>query len=176
VVFCNNSKTCRKQLDCIRRFKSLGDNSPPATENTTVPATPAAPTVRSVGTEQNDYVTISAPASDGGSAITQYNWESNDGKSGNRNAVGEFAVEQEANTSQTYRVRAVNAVGASEWSEYSASITTPTTPPFFPPFFPPSFPSFPFFPYFASGCNPPDCYSTFGNYYGYCVNGYGCVY
>ena len=150
-------------MDCVRRFKSLGDPESPAP---TAPEAPAAPTVRSVGTEQNDYVTISAPASDGGSAITQYNWESNDGKSGNRDAVGEFAVEQEANTSQTYRVRAVNAVGASEWSEYSASITTPTTPPFFPPFFPPYFPYFPYF--IPSDCIDDDAGFCQGNdYYQY---------
>jgi hypothetical protein len=106
-----------------------------------------------VSGEANDYVTIIAPSSNGGSDITEYNWESSDGKSGNRSSAGEFVVAQEAGTSQTYRVRAVNGVGASEWSSYSDSITTPTPPPFFPPFFPFFPPYFPYFPYFdISGC------------------------
>ncbi len=120
---------------------------------TTVPSTPVAPSVQSFSNDQNDYVTITAPTSNGGKPITQYNWESTDSKSGNRAAAGQFAVGQEANTSQQYRVRAVNANGPSEWSPFSGNITTPPFfPPFFPffppffPFFPPSFPFFPFFP------------------------------
>jgi hypothetical protein len=120
---------------------------------TTVPSTPVAPTVQSFSNDQNDYVTITAPTSNGGKAISQYNWESDDAKSGNRASAGQFPVAQEATTTQRYRVRAVNANGVSEWSPYSGTITTPPFfPPFFPffppffPFFPPSFPFFPFFP------------------------------
>jgi hypothetical protein len=115
-----------------------------------IPSAPAAPTVSSVGVEQNDYVVIFAPISTGGLVITGYEWESTDGKSGNRSAVGQFTVSQEGGTSQSYRVRAVNAVGVSEWSAYSSSLTTPISP-FFPPFFPPSFPFFPSF----GGCSGP---------------------
>jgi hypothetical protein len=46
---------------------------------TTVPATPAAPTA--TAQVNSDAVSWTAPAS-GGSAITIYYWESNDGKSG----------------------------------------------------------------------------------------------
>ena len=118
----------------------------------TVPSTPPAPTVQNFSNDQNDYVTITAPSFDGGAAITSYDWQSTDGKTGTRSAVGEFTVLQEADTSQQYRVRAVNSDGPSEWSGYSGSNTTPPFFPFFPPsfpffpFFPPSFPFFPFFP------------------------------
>jgi hypothetical protein len=100
---------------------------PPAT----VPSAPPAPTVRVVSGEIQDYVTIIEPTSNGGSEITVYNWESSDGKIGNRDAPGEFTVSQEAGTSQTYRARAVNAVGASEWSANSQSVTTPSATPTF---------------------------------------------
>jgi hypothetical protein len=95
---------------------------PPAT----VPVAPPAPTVRTVSGEIQDYVTITEPTSNGGSEITLYNWESSDGKAGNRDAPGEFTVSQEQGTSQTYRARAVNDVGASDWSANSQSVTTPT--------------------------------------------------
>jgi hypothetical protein len=96
-----------------------------------LPSAPSAPIARSLAEDTNDYVTIHAPLSDGGSAITGYEWQSSDGKSGTRNVAGEFAVAQEAGTSQTYRVRAVNSVGASTWSSSSQSITTTTPTPTF---------------------------------------------
>jgi hypothetical protein len=96
-----------------------------------IPSTPAAPSTRALAEDTNDYVTITAPSSDNGAAITSYEWQSSDGKSGTRNAVGEFPVAQEAGTSQTYRVRAVNSVGASAWSSNSQSITTTTPTPTF---------------------------------------------
>ena len=138
-------------------INNSGTSVPSAPSNsvliTTVPSTPNAPGVQSFSNDQNDYVTIVAPANNGGKPITQYNWESNDGKSGNRAAAGQFPVPQEADTTQQYRVRAVNANGNSQFSPFSGNITTPPFfPPFFPffppffPFFPPSFPFFPFFP------------------------------
>jgi hypothetical protein len=112
---------------------------------TTVPAAPAAP---SVSTQVNqDNISWSAPAN-GGKAISNYNWESTDSKSGTTTATS-AAVAQEGSTTQAYRVRAYNANGWGPWSPYSGNVTT--TPPFFPffpffPYFPPYFP--PFFPYF----------------------------
>lgn len=114
-----------------------------------IPSTPSAPIVRSVAENTNDFVTINAPLSDNGSTITSYEWESSDGKSGTRTATGEFTVPQEAGTSQTYRVRAVNGVGPSAWSSNSPSITTTIPTPAF------SFaPTFSFGPApVCSGCN-----------------------
>lgn len=132
-----------------------GDSNPTTSGSvavSTVPATPSAPSVRSVSNEQTDYVTVTAPSANGGSAILSsngYQWESTDSKSGFRSAAEEFTVSQEADTAQQYRVRVINANGNSEWSSYSGSITTPPYfPPYFP-YFPPFFPYFPpFFPFF----------------------------
>ncbi len=122
---------------------------------TTVPATPNAPTVTNStanttnpgsNANQIDAVSWSAPAT-GGSAITSYYWESTDSKS-DTTASTSANVLQEANTSQQYKVRAINANGNSEFSPLSIQNTTPPFfPPFFP-FFPPFFPFFPFFPEF----------------------------
>lgn len=113
--------------------------------STTVPAAPAAPTV---GTQVNqDNLSWTAPAN-GGVAISNYQWESNDSKSGTTTATS-VAVAQEGGTAQAYRVRAYNGNGWGAWSPWSGTVTT--TPPFFPyfpPYFPPFFPFFPFFPYF----------------------------
>jgi hypothetical protein len=89
---------------------------------TTVPATPSAPSASSpsAGT---DSVSWSAPA-DGGSAITNYHWESNDGKSGDTGTGTSVNVAQEQGTAQAYRVYATNANGNSDWSGYSNTITT----------------------------------------------------
>jgi hypothetical protein len=128
-----------------------------------IPSTPSAPTARSLAEDTNDYVTIYAPLLDNGSAITSYEWQCSDGKSGTRNVVGEFTVAQEAGTSQTYRVRAVNSVGASAWSQSSQSITTTVPTPTF------SFaPTFSFSP--APSCNCVDDDGGFcsgGDYYVY---------
>jgi hypothetical protein len=115
---------------------------------TTVPATPSAPTA-SAGVNQ-DTVSWTAP-NNGGSTITQYNWVSSDGKSGNTTGTS-VTVSQEGGTAQTYTVSATNANGTGGTSAASNSVTTQS--PFFPffPFFPgfgPYFPYFPFFPGFA---------------------------
>ena len=89
---------------------------------TTVPATPSAPTASSPNADQ-DYVEWTAPAN-GGSAITNYHWESNDAKSGDTATTLNVTVGQEAGTAQTYRVYATNANGNSNYSEYSNSVTT----------------------------------------------------
>ena len=112
---------------------------------TTVPATPAAPTVQNFTNDQKDYLNWVAPAN-GGSALVSYFYESTDAKSGSGSASTlAFTVDQEGNTSQQYRIRVTNANGTSEWSPYS---NPNTTPPFFPPFFPFFPPFFPFFPFF----------------------------
>ncbi len=108
----------------------------------TVPNTVQKP---SVGTQVNqDNLSWSAPEN-GGATITNYQWESNDGKSGTTSATS-VGIAQEGSTAQAYRVRAYNANGWGQWSPWSDTITT--TPPFFPPFFPPYFPYFPYFPWF----------------------------
>jgi hypothetical protein len=133
---------------------------------TTVPAQPSPPSA-AAGVD-SDSISWIAPAN-GGLPITNYNWESNDGKSGTTTDTT-AAVAQEGSTSQAYRVRAYNANGWGEWSGWSGTITT--TPPYFPyfpyfpwfppwfpwfppwfPWFPPWFPWFPWFPpYFRAGC------------------------
>jgi hypothetical protein len=120
---------------------------------TTVPATISAPTA-TAGVNQ-DTVSWNIP-SNGGKAISQYRWTSSDGKTGTTTSTS-VVVTQEANTAQTYQVRAENANGNGVYSANSNSVTTqaPFFPPFFPffpsfgPYFPPFFPYFPpFFPYF----------------------------
>lgn len=88
---------------------------------TTVPATPNAPTASSPNANE-DIVSWSAP-DNGGSAITNYHWTSDDGKSGNTGSTS-VAVAQEAGTAQTYNVYATNANGNSATSAQSGSITT----------------------------------------------------
>jgi hypothetical protein len=115
---------------------------------TTVPATPNAPTVSTVGGAAQDNVSWSAPAN-GGKSITNYNWESNDSKSGNT-ANTSVTVNQEAGTTQAYRVRAQNANGFSAFSSYSSNVTTFSFTPYaFTPysFVPFSFVPFSFTPY-----------------------------
>lgn len=116
-------------------------SAPTEVTATTVPARINAPTVTSSASQ--DTVSWSAPSS-GGSPITTYRWTSSDAKTGTTTNTS-VVVNQEANTSQTYQVRAENLNGSGIYSLDSNSITTP---PFFPPFFPPYFPYFPFF------CNP----------------------
>jgi hypothetical protein len=107
---------------------------------TTVPDAPAAPSATSPNANQ-DVVSWSAPAN-GGKSITNYHWESNDGKSGDTASTSE-TVNQEAGTSQTYRVYATNANGNSAYSSNSGSITTTF-----------SFAPFGFVPFGAFGFTP----------------------
>jgi hypothetical protein len=88
---------------------------------TTVPATPSAPSASSPSAG-NDSVSWSAPAN-GGKAITNYYWTSDDGKSGNTSSTS-VSVSQEQGTAQTYNVRADNANGSSATSPQSGSVTT----------------------------------------------------
>lgn len=88
---------------------------------TTVPATPSAPTATSPSAGV-DRVTWTAP-DNGGKAITNYFWSSDDGKSGNT-ASTTVDVSQEQGTAQTYTVRAENSNGSSNTSAASNSITT----------------------------------------------------
>jgi hypothetical protein len=89
---------------------------------TTVPATPAAPTAASPNADF-DEVSWTAPAN-GGSAITNYVWESNDSKTGSTGTTPSVTVTQEAGTAQRYKVYATNANGNSEFSALSNEITT----------------------------------------------------
>jgi hypothetical protein len=119
----------------VTGFNSEGDEGAPsdpstATLITTVPATPAAPTASSPNANQ-DVISWLAPAT-GGKTITGYVWDATDGKT---NATGgtpgggpttnlSATVDQEAATSQTYSVYAINANGNSAISAESNSITT----------------------------------------------------
>jgi hypothetical protein len=92
--------------------------------STTVPATPAAPTAASPNADQ-DEVSWTAPAN-GGSAITNYHWQSNEDpiKEGDTATTPSVTVTQEAGTAQRYKVLATNINGNSEYSALSAEITT----------------------------------------------------
>lgn len=115
---------------------------------TTVPATPSAPSASSPSAGI-DTVSWSAPAN-GGSAITNYFWSSNDGKSGNTTATS-VDVGQEQGTAQTYTVRADNANGSSSTSAASNSVTTTFS---FVPFGAFGFSPFGFSPFGAFGFSP----------------------
>jgi len=140
----------------VKAYDSYGEASgenASAVTATTVPATPSAPTASAQGSAATDDVSWSAPA-DGGSAITSYDWESNDSKSGNT-ASTSTSVGQEAGTSQSYRVRAKNANGDSAWSEYSSQVTSFSFTPFsFVPFGAFGFTPFGFTPFGAFGFTP----------------------
>lgn len=137
----------------VKATNAVGD-SPYSTASssvtvTTVPQTPSAPTASTVANNAQDSVSWTAPAN-GGKAISTYDWESNDSKSGST-ASTSVTVNQEAGTIQKYRVRANNANGASSWSAYSSDVTTFSFVPYsFTPysFTPYSFtPTYSFVPY-----------------------------
>ena len=140
----------------VKAYDSYGEASgenASAVTATTVPATPSAPTATAQASAANDDVSWSAP-SDGGTAITSYDWESNDSKSGNT-ASTSTPVGQEAGTTQSYRVRAKNANGDSAWSEYSSQVTSFSFTPFgFAPFGAFGFTPFGFTPFGAFGFTP----------------------
>lgn len=110
---------------------------------TTVPATPDAPTASTVNNSAQDTVSWTAPAN-GGKAISTYYWESDDSKSGSTSSTS-VTLNQEAGTTQAYRVRAENANGLSNWSSYSSNVTTFSFTPF--SFVPYSFVPYSFVPY-----------------------------
>lgn len=90
---------------------------------TTVPAAPGTPSASSPSAGIDTF-SFSAPAT-GGSAITNYHWESNDAKSGDLGtSTSSGNIAQEQGTAQAYRVYATNANGNSDWSAYSNTVTT----------------------------------------------------
>lgn len=150
---------------------SLPSNASSSITITTVPATMSAPSVSSPAPvtganqagAQQDVVSWTAP-NNGGASITEYYWESSDNKSGTT-ASTSVTVNQEGNTSQTYRVRATNTNGNGILSADSSSITTFSFTPFsFTPFgafgfvpfsfVPFSFTPFSFVPFGAFGFTP----------------------
>lgn len=130
---------------------SAASSASTAITATTVPATIGTPSA-TAGVD-SDTLSWTAPST-GGSAISLYRWTSSDSKTGTT-ASTSVAIGQEANTSQTYQVRAENANGNGTYSANSNSVTT--LPPYFPPYFPPTFgpyfpPSFgPYFPPYFGG-------------------------
>ncbi len=114
----------------------------------TVPQAPSAPTA--TAQVNQDSVSWSAPANNGGSAITGYRLKSSDGPTYDYNSSTTSAtISETGGTSQTYSVAALNAQGYSAYSANSNQVTTQSPFfPFFPPFFPYFPPFFPFFPYF----------------------------
>lgn len=144
----------------VKAYDSYGEASgvsASAVTATTVPATPSAPSASAQGSAATDDVSWSAPA-DGGSAITNYHWESDDGKSGDTGTSTSVSVGQEAGSAQSYRVYATNANGNSSYSSYSSQITSFSFTPFgFVPFgafgFTP-FGAFGFTPFGAFGFTP----------------------
>jgi len=133
----------------VKASNAVGD-SPKSSNSgsvtiTTVPATPSAPSASSPSAGV-DSVSWSAP-NNGGSSITGYTWESDDGKSGTT-ASTSVNVDQEQGTAQSYRVKATNANGDSAWSSYSSSVTTTFS---FAPF---GFTPFGFTPFGAFGFTP----------------------
>ena len=100
--------------------------------NASVAGTPDAPTGVTASSPSGatyDTVSWTAPADNGGSAITNYQVESSDSKSATVNALT-TNIGQEAGTAQTYRVRAYNEHGWGEYSAFSASVTTFSFVPF----------------------------------------------
>ena len=169
-------------------------NSQPTTSAstaiTTVPQAPSAPQASSPNANQ-DVVTWSAPANNGGKAITGYTLKSSDGPTYNYDANTTSAtISETAGTAQTYQVLAKNANGNSTYSASSNSITT-TAPffppyfpffppyfpffPFFPPYFPPYFPYFPFFPPFFPHSFGPFFPPSFGPFFPPGFKGYKCL-
>jgi hypothetical protein len=95
---------------------------------TGLPGKPSAPSASSPSNVSYDTISWSAPEN-GGSAIIDYQWESNDGKSGTVSGTS-TNVNQEGGTAQAYRVRARNTDGYGEWSDYSSTTTTFSFVPF----------------------------------------------
>jgi hypothetical protein len=122
-----------------------------------VPDAPTGVTASSPSSATYDTVSWSAPADNGGAAISNYQVESSDGKSATINALT-TNISQEAGTAQTYRVRAYNEHGWSEWSAFSASVTTFSFVPFsvfgFSPFGFSPFGVFGFSPFGVFGFSP----------------------
>ena len=120
-------------------YATAADSNTATATATTIPATMSAPSA-SAGVNQ-DTLSWSAPA-DGGSAITTYRWTSSDGKTGTFPAgTTSGTISQEANTAQTYQIRAENANGSGVYSGSSNSVTTQAPSFFGPPSFfaPPGF-------------------------------------
>ena len=125
---------------------SLASSASSAITATTVPAKIATPSASSPSAG-NDSLTWSAPAN-GGKAISNYHWESNDGKAGDTGTGTSASISQEQGTAQAYRVYATNVNGNSAWSDYSNSVTTTFS---FVPF---GFAPFGFTPFGAFGFTP----------------------
>jgi len=144
-------------------FNNATNSNTASATATTVPNTMSAPSA-TAGVNQ-DTIAWSAAPNDGGSTIIDYFIESNESPTKTKTVTqagsGSTTITNEANTSQTYRIRARNANGSGIFSSYSNQVTTQAPSFFSPPFFPPGFFSPPFFPpgFFSPPFFPPGFFS-----------------
>ena len=120
----------------VAAINGIGTGPASAQSNAVTPAAPpGAPTIGTATAGVNSAtVTWTAPASNGGSAITGYvvtpnRWHRQTAQTFNSTATTETVTGLTANTSYTFKVAAINAIGTGSQSASSNSITTPKTAP-----------------------------------------------
>ncbi|HEX8345127.1 MAG TPA: peroxidase family protein [Actinoplanes sp.] len=124
----------------VRAVNATGTGAFSARSNTVTPAAPTAPGVPTIGTatagDASAVVRWTAPAGDGGSAITRYDVQVLNAANAQVGAIRtaaanatELTVTGLTNgTAYRFRVRAVNAVGAGNQSATSNAVTPATVP------------------------------------------------
>ena len=115
----------------VTATNSVGDGAQSAASNAVTPMTyPGAPTIgTATGGNAQATVTFTAPASNGGSAITSYTVTSNpDGKTAMGSASPLTVTGLTNGTSYTFTVKASNSMGPGDASAASNSVTPVTVP------------------------------------------------
>jgi len=119
----------------VTATNSFGVSNPSAASNSittaNVPGAPTSVTVTNPGTDGHATVSWTAPASNGGSTITDYTvqYSSNSGSSwttfsdGTSTSTTATVTGLTLNTAYIFRVAAVNAIGTGSYSDPSASFT-----------------------------------------------------